>query len=151
MLILIFVLVLLFLYGEGEGASNRITVGPGPEAGQLHRLATSAHQILRRLGWTLPRPLRLQPTEDLSRIEQKHIIYLVLYRQDGQRFDDQSLLLVLLHELAHVFAPHDKNHGEEFDRALDQLQMMGRRLGLIEVTQVDHYYPCQRHVPNPNS
>ena len=73
----------------------------------------------------------------------KEKVYIVLREKDGRYFDDNTLMHVLLHEVAHVL---NKNigHGPIFYEIFNRLKKRAMELGYYDNTQsLDTDYPIK--------
>lgn len=82
-------------------------------------------------------------TTDRTYVVNKETIHLVLRNpKTGQYFDDQTLLSVAIHELAHVICP-DKDHTRLFDSIEYQLETVAIEKGYLDTNfRPDVMYPC---------
>jgi hypothetical protein len=84
--------------------------------------------------------IKLYHTEQTG-VDMSGNIHIRLRRDDGTYFDNETLLLVGIHELSHVISD-DFNHGLDFVECYDKLKSSAIRLGMISSESlIDKRYP----------
>ncbi len=71
----------------------------------------------------------------------KQKIYIVTHNPNGERYNRDTLLYVLLHEIAHILSP-DEHHTKDFYRVEKRLHSTAIELGYIRKERLDRTYPC---------
>lgn len=140
--LLIFVLVVWAIFIT---AGNRSRLSP---VNKFVYLDGIGKQICRQCGYSYPRYsiVESQPLEGSSTIFKPGmhpIIRMCLVDRYGMRFDDDTICIAFIHELAHVLST-DEGHTDGFYEIEDELIGAAQILGyLSETSQVDSYYPCK--------
>lgn len=80
---------------------------------------------------------------DKSYTINKEKIYLCLYDPDGNYYDDNMLIYVLIHEFAHKLNQKDVGHTEEFNRIFEELLAKAEKMGIYDSSKpiIDNYCP----------
>lgn len=65
----------------------------------------------------------------------KEKIYMCLKDEKGNYYDDNTLMLVLLHEIAHTENKVDVGHTENFHRIYENLKQRASALGLVDLSK----------------
>ena len=71
----------------------------------------------------------------------KQIIYIVTQRPNSQKYKKDTILFVLLHEVAHILSP-DEHHTPRFFEIEKKLHRKAIELGVLNLGQVEKDYPC---------
>ena len=101
-------------------------------------------KILDKAGFYLvdePLPIHIVKSKDRTYTMNKQKIYMVLEKPNGERFNRDTLLFVLLHEIAHILSP-DEHHTKDFYRIEKRLHSAAIDLGYIRKERLDKSYPC---------
>lgn len=123
LLILVF---LLFIYAGGLSSDP------------LSDIKTKLDQIL--ICSNKEADYRLILDNERTYVTDKKIIHLVVKK--GKKFDEETLLHVAIHELAHIICP-DLHHTPQFERIQENLLKTAIELKyLTPYTIVDPEYPC---------
>ena len=70
-------------------------------------------------------------------------IYLRTSKDNLEQYDNDTIVMVLLHEIAHILCPSE-GHTDEFDSIETQLLNSATELGYLDPNhEVDEYYPCR--------
>lgn len=80
--------------------------------------------------------LQISAGEKSYTINKKHI-YLCLKDKDGEYYDDNSLMYVLLHEYSHVLCDEidTEHHGDKFKRIFSSLLLRAEEKGIYDSTK----------------
>lgn len=101
-------------------------------------------KILNKTGAYLinePLPIHIVKSRDRTYTINKQKIYIVLEKPNGEKYNRDTLLFVLLHEIAHILSP-DEHHTQEFHRIEKRLHSAAIDLGYIRKERLDKSYPC---------
>lgn len=101
-------------------------------------------KILDNAGYHLmegPLPIHIVKSQDRTYTVNKQKIYMVLDKPNGERYNRDTLLFVLLHEIAHILSP-DEHHTKEFHKIEKRLHSSAIDLGYIRKERLDKSYPC---------
>ena len=101
-------------------------------------------KILNKAGVYLidePLPIHIVKSHDRTYTINKQKIYIIVEKPNGQRYNRDTLLFVLLHEIAHILSP-DEHHTQEFHRIEKRLHSAAIDLGYIRKERLDKSYPC---------
>lgn len=99
-------------------------------------------EILKKSGYhTIPIHLRRSKNKTYTIDKQK--IFLVTHKQNGERYNRDTLLFVLLHEIAHILSPNE-HHTKDFHRIEKRLHSTAIDLGYIRKDRLDKTYPCHQ-------
>jgi hypothetical protein len=79
---------------------------------------------------------------DSSKTYNKTDIYLCTNKRDGTPFDNETILIAAIHELAHVICD-EEGHTPEFNRIERALLDEAKRRSYISRGRVDPLYPCR--------
>lgn len=79
----------------------------------------------------------------------KKKVYLCLKDKHGQYYDDNMLIYVLIHEIAHCINTKDIGHTEEFYRVFDELLKKAEVMGIFDPNKelIQDYCNHQDHLP----
>jgi len=84
----------------------------------------------------------LMETKTYSQTRGDREIHLLLRDPQGNYYDDETLVNVLCHELAHITSGIGDEHGEEFDHWEGVLLEAARELGFSSGQGITENYPC---------
>jgi len=71
------------------------------------------------------------------------VIHLCLIDRGGFKYDDNTIKMVVLHEIAHVLCT-DEKHTELYNRIEESLIVSATELGWVNPNNMnDQYYPCK--------
>lgn len=119
---------------------------PNPRDPKLVQLDTQARTLLKELKIQPSLPeFTLYETHNYAYTEGNRDIYLCLRRPDGAYYDDQTLHLILYHELAHILSGVGDDHEVPFESWNRSLQEKGRQLGFLPSSgplRINSLYPC---------
>lgn len=88
-------------------------------------------------------PIDLRKSKNRTYTLDKQRIYVVVDKPNGQRYNRDTLLFVLLHEIAHILSPNE-HHTKEFHRIEKRLHSSAIDLGYIRKEILDKSYPCHQ-------
>lgn len=97
-------------------------------------------QILKQSGFRLV-SYDLRSSKFKTFTKNKKTIYLVSSKQENKRFNADTILFVLLHEIAHILSS-EHHHTENFYQIEKKLHQTAFSLGYLDFNQLDHTYPC---------
>jgi hypothetical protein len=86
-------------------------------------------------------PIHIFNSNDRTYTINKQKIYMVTQKPNGERYNRDTLLYVLLHEIAHILSP-DEHHTKDFYRVEKRLHSSAVDLGYIRKERLDKTYPC---------
>jgi hypothetical protein len=86
-------------------------------------------------------PYRLKVSDTNTYTLDKRIIYVVTKNKKGQLFNTDTILFVLLHEMAHILSS-ENHHTPLFHQIENKVYLTAKKLGLLRDNQVDKSYPC---------
>lgn len=72
---------------------------------------------------------------DKSYTINKEKVYICLKDEDGKYYDDNMLIYVVLHELAHVLNKDDVGHTEAYEKKFDELLNTAVKHGIWDATK----------------
>jgi hypothetical protein len=101
-------------------------------------------KILDKAGYHLmeePLPIHIVKSQDRTYTINKQKIYMVIEKPNGERYNRDTLLFVLLHEIAHILSP-DEHHTQEFHKIEKRLHSSAIELGYLRKERLDKSYPC---------
>jgi len=101
-------------------------------------------KILEKSGYHMfdqPIPIHIVNSQDRTYTINKQKIYMVTHKPNGERYNRDTLLFVLLHEIAHILSP-DEHHTKDFYRVEKRLHSAAIDLGYIRKERLDKTYPC---------
>jgi hypothetical protein len=87
-------------------------------------------------------PIQLRKTKHRTYTVNKQIVYVVLEKPSGEKYNKDTLLFVILHEISHILSP-DEHHTEKFYQIERRLHQSARQLGYIRRENLDKSYPCR--------
>jgi beta-lactamase regulating signal transducer with metallopeptidase domain len=131
LLIIIFVIILVF--------SNKNDT-------YLESLKPILSKILDKAGYHMIDhniPIHLRKSKDRTYTIDKQKIYVVVDNPSGQRYNRDTLIFVLLHEIAHIISP-DEHHTKGFHLIEKRLHTAAIELGYIRKDRLDKSYPCHK-------
>jgi hypothetical protein len=73
----------------------------------------------------------------------KQKIYVVSEKSNGEKYNQDTLLFVILHEVAHILSP-EVHHTKGFHQIEKRLHNAAMDLGYIRMNHVDKDYPCHK-------
>ncbi len=87
---------------------------------------------------------KIVQSETTTYTEDKHIIHLVMRREDGSFYSKETLLRVLIHEISHIICPSGSDeHPPLFHEIEKRLSKSAVQLKLLQRNQdVSNDYPC---------
>jgi hypothetical protein len=85
--------------------------------------------------------LQLRNSKDKTYTANKQKIYLITERSDGKKYNQDTILFVLLHEVAHILSP-DEHHTKGFFEIEKKLHRKAIELGVLNISNVERDYPC---------
>jgi hypothetical protein len=71
----------------------------------------------------------------------KKIIYLNDLNENGERYNSDTILFVLLHEISHILST-DHHHTRKFFEIERKIHRKAIELGFLKLKLVDQSYPC---------
>ena len=103
-------------------------------------------RICLRAGYNTPR-YRVHVTRSLGEthtvFEMIPIIYLRTHKDNGEAFSRETIISVLLHEIAHILCP-SSGHTQEFDDIENLLLDSAVELGYLTTNfKIEEGYPCR--------
>jgi hypothetical protein len=98
------------------------------------------HKILIESGFPLV-SFELKSSKYKTFTKNKRIIYLVTKNQNENQFNSDTLLFVLLHEIAHILS-FEQHHTSLFYDYEKKLYQTAIQLGYLNLNQIDKSYPC---------
>lgn len=112
----------------------------------LESLKPILYRILEKSGYhmidhTIPIDLRKSKSRTYTLDKQR--IYVVVDKPNGHPYNRDTLLFVLLHEIAHILSPNE-HHTKEFHRIEKRLHSSAIDLGYIRRERLDKSYPCHQ-------
>jgi beta-lactamase regulating signal transducer with metallopeptidase domain len=103
-------------------------------------------QILKKAGYhsnLSSFPIQLKSSNERTYTIDKKQIYVLLRKPSGERYNKDTLLFVILHEVAHILSP-DEHHTKRFYQIEKKLHKVAMELGYIRKDRLDKSYPCQK-------
>ena len=85
--------------------------------------------------------VQFRKSKDKSYTLDKQKIYMVTERENGQKYNQDTILFVLLHEVAHILSP-DEHHTTKFFEIEKKLHKKAIELGFLKISKVEKDYPC---------
>ena len=131
LVILIFILILGFYNSEDP---------------YLESLKPILSKILHKAGYhTIHNelPIHLRKSNHTTYTLNKQKIYVVSDKPNGERYNQDTLLFVILHEIAHIISP-EEHHTKGFYQIEKRLHNAARELGYIRKEFLEKNYPCQK-------
>jgi hypothetical protein len=71
----------------------------------------------------------------------KRKIYIITEKSNGEKYNKDTILFVLLHEVAHILSP-DEHHTSTFYNIEKRLHREAIKLGFLKRKNVEMDYPC---------
>ncbi len=144
LLIIILILILyLALYPLNVDKDQKLKV-------KFHQMLEQVYQSLiedEKEKYNKPKNIQIIFTDDLTRTENKSIIYLVIKnRETGALYDFDTLHKILIHEFTHILHPEwlIDHHTEEFITLENKLLKHALQLGYFNPeNKIDQNYPCK--------
>jgi hypothetical protein len=87
--------------------------------------------------------IQFRKSKDKSYTLDKQKIYMVTERENGQKYNQDTILFVLLHEVAHIISP-DEHHTIKFFEIEKKLHKKAIELGFLKISKVEKDYPCAK-------
>jgi hypothetical protein len=84
---------------------------------------------------------RLKKSKDNTFTLNKRIIYVVTTKKNNNLFNEDTILFVLLHEIAHILS-YEKHHTKLFKEIEKKLYRTAIQLGFLNLELLDKSYPC---------
>jgi hypothetical protein len=115
-----------------------------PKDPYLESFKPQLSKILDKAGIYLldePIPIHILKSNDRTYTMNKQKIYMVTEKPNGEKYNRDTLLFVLLHEIAHILSP-DEHHTKDFHRIEKRLHSAAIDLGYIRKERLDKSYPC---------
>lgn len=111
----------------------------------LESLKPVLYHILKNAGYhtfheTLP--INLRKSKNRTYTVNKELIYVVTEKPHGEKYNTDTLLFVILHEIAHILSP-DEHHTKSFHKIEKRLHQSAMDLGYIQSGLLDKNYPCR--------
>jgi hypothetical protein len=88
-------------------------------------------------------PIQLRKSSKRTYTIDKQKIYVVSEKSNGEKYNQDTLLFVILHEIAHILSP-DEHHTKGFHQIEKRLHKAAIDLGYIHMNLVDKNYPCHK-------
>ena len=121
-----------------------VTANHNRQQSKLDELNKWAHKIIRKAGVSPIPSFSLYETHDYPRTHNRKEIYIVLKDKEGRYYDNETLIGVLSHELAHILSGAGDEHGKEFEDWETNLLEVATELKLYSSNGIDSDYPCFR-------
>ena len=85
--------------------------------------------------------IQFRKSKDKTFTIDKQKIYIVTERISGRPYNQDTILFVLLHEVAHILSP-DEHHTKTFFEIEKKLHQNAIELGFLTLSNVEKDYPC---------
>lgn len=131
---IIFILCIVFLLYFGNWNNQK-------DYEILKNSMTKIKKILYQSPYMLQKEITLYPSKNYSYTENKNTIYLVIKNKNDQYYSEDTILLVLIHEMSHIIS-NTLQHTDEFYEIEDTLLKISKELDIISDYEIDNNYPC---------
>jgi len=115
---------------------------------KLDSVKFTLHSILNKENLNLP--FNVYPSKDRTYVQDKSNIYLVLTKDDGSFYDDNTIMHAAIHELAHIACPPVctiegcDDHPPLFDVIEGHFLQIAEKIGVYNPKKpLDPTYPCE--------
>ena len=87
-------------------------------------------------------PIQIKKSHHRTYTMDKKKIFIVSEKSNGEKYNKDTLLFVILHEMAHILSP-EEHHTKKFYEIEKRLQRSAIQLGYLKMEQLDKSYPCR--------
>ncbi len=100
-------------------------------------------KIIEESGFQNVSSFELLKSRSRTYTENKKQIHVVIDKKDGSLYNFDTLMFVVLHEIAHIISP-DHHHTSRFHQIEKRLHQKAIERGWLKMNQVDRSYPCHK-------
>lgn len=142
-LIIIFIIFFFFLWNMMDLDKKKSI----EDNKMIRKLITQMKSILKKSGFQWNKNISIVPSEQYSFTKNKDTIHLVLKDKQGHYFSNNTLLKVLIHEMAHLLCKSvdTSTHSKEFYDIEKKLISISESNHFITQQKIEKQYPCMRY------